>query len=68
MCFGAFPIIFQQGHGFSQGVGGLSFIGIGVGMIVGVILNYRENFRYGRLADAHDGPLPPEARLRMTAG
>lgn len=27
MCFAAFPIVFQQGRGWSPGIGGLSFLG-----------------------------------------
>ncbi|KAK5248417.1 hypothetical protein LTR40_011744, partial [Exophiala xenobiotica] len=28
LCFAAFPIVFQQGHGWNAGVGGLAFLGI----------------------------------------
>ncbi|KAJ6120857.1 hypothetical protein N7523_005137 [Penicillium sp. IBT 18751x] len=32
MMFAAFPIVYQQGRGWNQGVGGLAFLGIMVGM------------------------------------
>ena len=32
MLFGAFPIVYQQNRGWSPGIGGLSFIGVAVGM------------------------------------
>jgi hypothetical protein len=36
LCFAAFPIVFQEYRGWSEGVGGLSFLGVAVGMMVGV--------------------------------
>ena len=32
MLFAAFPIVYQQVRGWSQGIGGLSFLGVAVGM------------------------------------
>ncbi|KAL1304265.1 hypothetical protein AAFC00_000676 [Neodothiora populina] len=31
--FGAYPIVYQQSRGWSEGIGGLPFLGIGVGMM-----------------------------------
>lgn len=31
MMFGAFPIVFQEGRGWNEGVGGLAFLGVAVG-------------------------------------
>ncbi|KDQ54292.1 hypothetical protein JAAARDRAFT_38450 [Jaapia argillacea MUCL 33604] len=64
--FTAFPIVFQEERGWKPGVGGLAFIGIGVGMLIGVGLNFWFNARYVRQAHAHGGVAPPEARLEMT--
>lgn len=37
LAFQAFPIIFQQGHGFNQQMTGLSFLGIGLGMVLALL-------------------------------
>jgi hypothetical protein len=64
MLFGAFPIVFQQGRGWSQGIGGLAFVGVAVGMIAAVIYSILDNKRYNRVIEASDsGIAPPEARL-----
>lgn len=63
LCFAAFPIVFQQGRGWSPGIGGLSFIGIAVGMTAATIGTIFDNKRYGRVAAANGGMAPPEARL-----
>ncbi|PLB52587.1 MFS general substrate transporter [Aspergillus steynii IBT 23096] len=34
LCFVAYPIAFQQERGWSPGIGGLSFLGIGIGVLV----------------------------------
>ncbi|KAH6613988.1 major facilitator superfamily domain-containing protein [Boeremia exigua] len=64
MLFGAFPIVFQQGRGWSQGIGGLSFVGVAVGMIASVFYSIWDNKRYNRVIDASpSGVAAPEARL-----
>lgn len=63
MCFGAFPIVYQQGRGWSPGVGGLAFLGVAIGMLIGVTYSIFDNKRYARIEDEHDGEAPPEARL-----
>ncbi|KAL8371534.1 hypothetical protein RB595_001362 [Gaeumannomyces hyphopodioides] len=63
MMFPAFPIVFQQGRGWSVGVGGLAFIGIAVGMALSVVYAIFDNQRYLRLVKEYDGDVPPEARL-----
>jgi hypothetical protein len=64
MLFGAFPIVFQQGRGWSQGIGGLAFIGVAVGMIAAVIYSIWDNKRYNRAIKASDsGIAAPEVRL-----
>jgi len=62
--FGAFPIVFEEQRGWSSGVGGLAFIGVGLGMIGGVVINVFVNKKYARDLAANGGqPLAPEARL-----
>jgi hypothetical protein len=64
MLFGAFPIVYQQGRGWSQGIGGLAFIGVAVGMIAAVVYSIWDNKRYNRAIEASDsGIAAPEARL-----
>ena len=63
LLFAAFPIVFQLGRGWSPGIGGLAFIGVAVGMLFSVAFAMFDNRRYGRIAAAHGGMAPPEARL-----
>ncbi|KAK0563185.1 hypothetical protein OC844_002328 [Tilletia horrida] len=63
--FGAFPIVFQRGRGWNAGVGGLSFLGILVGMLFALVwIIFWDNPRYVKLEKKQNGGLvPPEARL-----
>ncbi|KAK4560392.1 MFS siderochrome iron transporter 1 [Recurvomyces mirabilis] len=63
MLFGAFPIVYQENRGWSAGIGGLAFLGLAVGMVIAVAYCIWDNKRYVKVADAHDGFAPPEARL-----
>jgi multidrug resistance protein len=63
MLFGAFPIVFQQTRGWSEGIGGLAFLGVMVGMMIGVAYSIWDNKRYIRSAKAAGGAAPPESRL-----
>lgn len=63
MLFGAFPIVYQQDRGWSQGIGGLAFIGVAVGMLIGVAYSIIDNKRYARVEREYGGEAPPEARL-----
>jgi len=63
--FGAFPMIYQENRGWNEGIGGLSFNGVGIGMLGAVLyLVFCEKDRYIRLMKMHGGQQPPEARLR----
>lgn len=64
MCFAAFPIVYQEGRGWSPGIGGLAFIGIAIGMTLSTVGSMLDNKRYLRAAaKSPDGNAPPEARL-----
>ncbi|KAF5362585.1 hypothetical protein D9757_013322 [Collybiopsis confluens] len=64
LTFQAFPIIFGKGHGFNVQEVGLSFIGIGIGMLAGVMTQPFFNRYLLRQAERAGGVLPPpEARL-----
>ncbi|CAI6331491.1 unnamed protein product [Periconia digitata] len=66
MEFAAFPIVFVGSRGWTQANSGLSFVGMGIGQIIGVIISYLDNMRYKRVIDrlpAGTTVAPPEARL-----
>ncbi|RMZ92656.1 hypothetical protein DV736_g79, partial [Chaetothyriales sp. CBS 134916] len=66
MCFAAFPIVFQAGRGWSQGVGGLPFIAVAIGVLLATLTSVFENMRYVRLVAAKGDAVEPEARLPPT--
>jgi hypothetical protein len=63
MLFAAYPIVFQQVRGWSEGIGGLAFLGILVGMIIAVAYTFPENFRYAKKCAETTDRLAPELRL-----
>lgn len=63
MLFAAYPIVYQENRGWTQGVGGLPFLALLVGMIIALCYVIPDNKRYVRLEEEHDGFAPPEARL-----
>ncbi|KAI1844024.1 hypothetical protein JX266_009890 [Neoarthrinium moseri] len=63
MLFAAFPIVYQQNRGWSQGVGGLAFLGILVGMLFAIAYNIPDNKRYIKTEEKNNGFAPPESRL-----
>lgn len=63
MLFSAFPIVYEGHRGWSQGITGLSFLGVMVGMLGAVAYSIWDNKRYMRAADKEGGFAPPEARL-----
>ncbi|KAJ6104794.1 hypothetical protein N7523_011114 [Penicillium sp. IBT 18751x] len=66
MLFDAFPIVFQEIRGWSEGVGSLPFLAVMIGMMIAVGLNMYDNKRYVRIHHQHNGFAPPEARLPPT--
>ncbi|UZJ51993.1 hypothetical protein CBS101457_001313 [Exobasidium rhododendri] len=61
--FEAFPIVFQQVRGWNPGVGGLPFLGILVGMLIGLsYIIFVANKKYVRRLE-DDPALQPEVRL-----
>jgi MFS family permease len=63
LMFAAFPIVYQVNRGWSEGIGGLAFIGVAVGMMFAVAYSIFDNRRYNRVASENNGKAPPEARL-----
>ena len=66
MLFDAFPIVFQEVRGWSEGVGNLPFLGVMIGMMIAVAGNMWDNKRYVRVHNKYKGFAPPEARLPPT--
>jgi DHA1 family multidrug resistance protein-like MFS transporter len=56
----AYPIIFQQTHGMSPGVGGLPFIAVIVGQFIGGIIMYLRQPWLRRKIRANNGQVIPE--------
>lgn len=63
MLFGAFPIVYEIHRGWNQGVSGLAFLGVMVGMLGAIAYSIPENTRYGKLLEKNGGYSPPESRL-----
>jgi len=59
MFLGAFPIVYQSMRGWNEGIGGLSFLGLAAGMIIGLFYTIIDNTRYKRLGKT----ATPESRL-----
>ncbi|KAK5163961.1 uncharacterized protein LTR77_010357 [Saxophila tyrrhenica] len=64
--FGAFALIFQNNHGFNQWQTGLTFLGIFVGMVIGVSCDPITRRNYQRLVRNNGGVSEPEFRLPPT--
>ncbi|KAH7381318.1 major facilitator superfamily domain-containing protein [Phaeosphaeria sp. MPI-PUGE-AT-0046c] len=70
--FGAFPLVFQNNHGFSISQVGLAFLGLLVGMLIGVCTDPIWRRVYGRLVRQREeqggepGGSEPEFRLPST--
>ena len=68
--FEAYPIAFQEVRGWNGGVGSLPFLGITIGVIIGVaIITYTSNTRFKRKMQANGGkPIPEERLIPMIVG
>lgn len=63
MLFGAFPIVYQEERHWSEGEGGLAFLGVLLGEFLSFVYYYLENRRYIRRGKRKGHPQPPEERL-----
>ncbi|KAF8160601.1 major facilitator superfamily domain-containing protein [Pholiota molesta] len=64
--FSGFPIVFQQHRHFTTGEGGLAFLGVGFGIVLGTASQSIQNRIYWRsMNQSETGRAPPEARLHM---
>lgn len=66
LCFVAYPIAFQEERRWSPGIGGLSFIGIGVGVLITIACEplFRKVINLHR-KDPKTGTVPPEAMVSV---
>ncbi|KAJ7467091.1 major facilitator superfamily domain-containing protein [Mycena latifolia] len=65
LMFQAFPIIFEDGHHFNVQTTGLTFLGIGLGMALGLATQPLWNRLSSWEEAQHGGKLPPESLLIM---
>ncbi|KAJ5087108.1 hypothetical protein NUU61_008415 [Penicillium alfredii] len=63
MLFGAFPIVYEIHRGWNQGISGLAFLGVMVGMFGAIAYSIPENARYSKILAKNGGYAPPETRL-----
>lgn len=62
MFMGAMPIVYSEDRGWSEGIGGLSFLGIAVGIVFGLVYAiWDNNTRYMKLVMSKS--TTPESRL-----
>ena len=60
--FAGFPIVFENHRHFTTGQGGLAFLGIGLGIVLGVSSQSIQNRLYWKSMDTSEtGRAPPEA-------
>lgn len=67
MLFGAFPIVYRQGRGWNEGLSGLPFIAVAVGVMFAIAyVAFYDNKKYLKKVKASGvGYTTPEARLPM---
>lgn len=61
--FSSFPFIFENVYHFPVNLVGLSFIGVGVGIVLAAFLEPWQSGYYHKASVANGGKAPPEARL-----
>ncbi|KAF4637123.1 hypothetical protein G7Y89_g977 [Cudoniella acicularis] len=63
MFFVAYPIIYQQGKGYTAGITGLMFIPIAIGVVCSALCAPLVNKHYLKLCKQYNGSPPAEVRL-----
>ncbi|KAB8275177.1 major facilitator superfamily domain-containing protein [Aspergillus minisclerotigenes] len=63
LLFAAYPIVYQRERGWSEGMSGLAFLGILLGIVLSTIATFPNYYLYKKKALAANGRVPPEARL-----
>ncbi|CBX92767.1 similar to MFS multidrug transporter [Plenodomus lingam JN3] len=67
MLFGAFPIVYRIGRGWNEGVSGLPFIAVAVGIVLAIlyVILYDNKMYMKKVVASGKGYTTPEARLPM---
>ncbi|KAJ8118609.1 hypothetical protein OPT61_g438 [Boeremia exigua] len=67
MLFGAFPIVYRVGRGWNEGVSGLPFVAVAIGVLAAILyVVLVDNKQYmKRVQESGKGYTTPEARLPM---
>lgn len=63
--FTAYPIVFQRARGWSLGISGLSFLGIGLGMAIAALLSPLVDRIHARYFHKLGGPASPRPEARL---
>ncbi|KAJ3516899.1 hypothetical protein NLJ89_g835 [Agrocybe chaxingu] len=64
LMFSTFPVLFGETYGFRPGVGGLAYLGLGVGFMVATFVGARTADQiYKKLAERNGGKGTPEMRI-----
>ncbi|KAI9933682.1 hypothetical protein MW887_008155 [Aspergillus wentii] len=65
LCFVGYPIVFQENRGWSAGIAGLGYVGIGLGIVIAVTSEpLIRKLIHNTPLDPVTGQLPPEASIR----
>ncbi|KAF4618567.1 hypothetical protein D9613_010177 [Agrocybe pediades] len=64
LMFSTFPVLFSETYGFSTGIGGLAYLGLGVGFMFATLFGAKSADQiYKYLADKNGGKGKPEMRM-----
>lgn len=64
LLFTTFPIVFQGNYGFSPGITGLTYLGVGIGFMIAILFGIPQiDKQFRRLTAKNDGVSLPEFRL-----
>jgi predicted MFS family arabinose efflux permease len=65
LCFTTFPIVFQEVYGFSEGISGLAYLGLGIGSMVGLAIIGKFSDQIVVNMTKKNGVRKPEYRLPL---
>jgi len=67
MLFGAFPIVYRQGRGWNEGISGLPFVAVAIGVLLAItyVVLYDNKVYMKKVQASGKGFTTPEARLPM---
>ncbi|KAF1829313.1 benomyl/methotrexate resistance protein [Decorospora gaudefroyi] len=67
MLFGAFPIVYRTGRGWNEGISGLPFVAVAVGVLLAItyVIVVDNKMYMKKVHESGRGFAPPEARLPM---